>query len=331
MQGNINSDIGFKDYLVTWFEDIYSQRIENTTRMVGAYTLYNLLLPNMEKDIKLQYLNVEYLDALLAVASRASDSAGNKSREFLNLALKDAVTQGYIRNNPVLGTKTYRRKKPNVIILTKDKLKIMLAAASQGDWYLEILLALFCGLRKGEISGLKYSDFNIENSTVSVSRQITSNPIIPRGQSRIKEYQIVERAPKTENSYRILRVPEVILKELQNRRKRMEADKVKLGDGYLDKGYVSCQKNGLPHAVSSFNGALTKLCDRNALPHITVHGLRHMYATILIENGVPLIKISALLGHSSVNTTFEYYCDVMDEQGRIISFMNHTFIPERGA
>lgn len=78
------------------------------------------------------------------------------------------------------------------------------------------------------------------------------------------------------------------------------------------------------------NAALTKLCRRNSLPHITVHCLRHMYATILIEQGVPLVKISALLGHSSINTTFEYYCDVMDENERIISFMNTQFIPERG-
>ena len=52
-----------------------------------------------------------------------------------------------------------------------------------------------------------------------------------------------------------------------------------------------------------------------------------MYATILIEMGVPLIKISALLGHGSVHTTFEYYCDVMDENENILAFMNQAFVP----
>lgn len=96
-----------------------------------------------------------------------------------------------------------------------------------------------------------------------------------------------------------------------------------------DNGYVSCQPDGKPRALSSFNQALTKMCERNGLPAITVHGLRHMFATILIERGVPLVKISGLLGHSSIHTTYEYYCDVMDEKDKIIAFMNDTFVPER--
>jgi site-specific recombinase XerD len=52
-----------------------------------------------------------------------------------------------------------------------------------------------------------------------------------------------------------------------------------------------------------------------------------MFATILIERGVPLYKISGLLGHESIHTTFELYCDIMDEREKIIAFMNNTFVP----
>ena len=115
------------------------------------------------------------------------------------------------------------------------------------------------------------------------------------------------------------------MQEVKKRQRLVESNKEKLQEQYADKDYVSCQENGTLHSMTSINNALTKLCDRNGLPHITVHGLRHMYATILIERQVPLIKISALLGHSSVHTTFEYYCDVMDENEKIIAFMNNTF------
>lgn len=326
----VNSDIGFKDYLLYWFEDVYSLRIQNTTRMVGAYTLYDLILPQIEKDIKLKYLNVEYVDALLEAVSRICESAGNKSREFLNIAVKDAVSQGYIKTNPIAESKPYPRKKPKIIILGKEKIKLLLKAAEDNPWYLEILLALFCGLRKGEIQGLKFSDIDAERRIVSINRQITSNPIVLKGQSKIAAYEVEERDPKTENSFRMLKIPEAIMPEIEKRRELVAVNKAKYGDDYIDGDYISCQENGMPHAVSSFNNALTKLCKKNGLPHITVHGLRHMYATILLEQGVELIKISALLGHASVSTTFEFYCDQMDENEQIMSFMNNSFIPEGG-
>ena len=321
-----NADMGLRDYLLYWFEDVFSQRVENTTRMVGAYVLYDLIIPNLQKDIKLRFANVEYFDSLLAMVSKSCESAGSKSREFLYLAIKEAVAEGYITTNPIQSTKTYPRKKPTIVILNKANVRKLLNAAFKSGWYLEILLGLFCGLRKGEIAGLKFSDFDANSRTIYIQRQITANPIVSKGGSKIEEYSVIEKKPKTDNSYRVLKVPDVIAEEIEKRRSLVEINKMKYGEQYFDRGYISCQENGVPHATSALNGALTKLCTRNGLPHVTVHGLRHMYATILIEQGVPLVKISALLGHASVTTTFEYYCDVMDENDQIIDFMNNTFI-----
>ena len=60
----------FGEYLQYWFEHIYSLRIETTTRMLGSYTLYELILPSMETDIKLKFVTVEYLDQLLEQVSK---------------------------------------------------------------------------------------------------------------------------------------------------------------------------------------------------------------------------------------------------------------------
>lgn len=322
-----NREVLFKDYLIYWFEEVFSKRVENTTRMVGAYTLYDLIIPNIDYDIKMRFVSVEYLDELLERTSKACASAGNKGREILNLAMKEAVVEGYINVNPVPETKPYKRKKPNIVILSREKIKILLRAASKDNWYLEILLGLFCGLRKGEIYGLKFLDFDVEHRTVTISRQIVANPIIKEG-SKIEENTLIERDPKTPNSFRVLRVPEVVITELEKRRYLVSIYKEKMQDDFIDNDYISCQSNGRVHSLSAMNNALRRLCAKNGLPVISVHGLRHMFATILIEQSVPLAKISGLLGHSSVNTTFEYYCDVMDEKEKIIAFMNDTFVPE---
>lgn len=330
MSRKVDVDIGLGDYLKYWMEDVYTPRVQNTTRMIAAYVLYNLILPALEQDIKLKYVNAEFLGALLERVAVATESAGNKCGEFLNLAFKEAVLEGYIKSNPLSTVRNYPRRKPSVTVLSKNQIREFLSVAIDSKWYLEILLALFCGLRKGEILGLKYSDFDRETSSVRIQRQITSNPIVPRGQSTIESYQIEEKAPKTENSYRILRVPQAVMAEVEKRKADLDECKVRLGNSFIDNDYISCQENGLPHSITSFNTALTRLCEKNGFPHITVHGLRHMYATILLERGISLVKISALLGHSSVNTTFEYYCDQMDENQNIIGFMNNSFIPEEG-
>ena len=144
------TDVMLGDYLEYWFENIFSPRIETTTRMVGAYTLYNLILPSMEADIKLKYISVEYLDALLERVAKICPSAGNKGRERLSIAMKDAAGDKFISYNPMPETKPYSRAKPKVRVLGKEKLKVFLEAASKNPWYLEILLGLFCGLRKGD-------------------------------------------------------------------------------------------------------------------------------------------------------------------------------------
>lgn len=90
-----NPDVDLRDYLLYWFEDVFSQRIENTTRMVCAYVLYDLILPNIQQTIKLRYANEEYFDSLLTIVSKTCESAGNKSREFLNLARRGRNTRIY--------------------------------------------------------------------------------------------------------------------------------------------------------------------------------------------------------------------------------------------
>lgn len=112
----------------------------------------------------------------------------------------------------------------------------------------------------------------------------------------------VEKGPKTPNSFRTLRVPDIIWKELDKRKKLVEICKKPLKENYIDKDYISCQDNGLPHGGTLLNKYIENQCKKNSIP-----------------------KISDLLGHSSVHTTFDFYLDVISEREKITAFMNNTF------
>ena len=269
------------------------------------------------KEIKIDgnQINAEIDDTLLKTNETVlcSDSAGGWRSKIKTV-------------NPVESAKIYRRGKPNIKLLTKDEIKTFLSSTCNSDsWYLEILLALFCGLRKGEIRGLKFSDFNYEKKTVSISRQLANKYELSSNEFKIEKLTFIEKDPKTSNSFRTLRVPDIIWKELEKRKRLVELHKMTLKDDYIDNDYISCQDNGLPHGGTSLNKYIENQCKKNSIPKISVHGLRHLYATILIEQGVPIPKISALLGHSSVHTTFDFYLDVISEKERITAFMNNTF------
>ena len=319
----IDKNILLADYLNYWFNRVHVPTVDSATRMVEEITLNYYVLPQVD-DLPLRLCNTGYFDRLLKAASLHTKSAGNRCRELLNTAMRNAVQEGYLTDNPIEFTKHYPREKHNATILTKDEIRRLLFEMRSTNWFLETLLALFCGLRRGEILGLKFSDFDTENGTVTISRQISEEYIFDDNGLRIG-HRAAEKPPKTENSYRTMRIPKVIFEELEIRRKKIIKDQENRRSVYHDHGYISCKANGEPHTLPSFYGALKRACNRAGVPQVSVHDLRHMYATILLEQGVSLVKISGLLGHASIHTTFEHYCHVMEDDRRITGYLNKTF------
>lgn len=325
---SVSKDIMFKDYLMHWFENVYSERIENTTKLVGSYIVYNLIVPCIEYDLKMDLVTTDYLDEIVSNASKKTDSAGYSTRMIIIMAMKDAVIGGYISYNPALKIKKYRRPKTKIKVLSEEQMKKFLIFAKETNWYLEILLGIFCGLRKGEILGLKFNDIDFNERTITIERQLVPNPELQEKSFTILTNKLIERNPKTKNSIRRIKAPQIVMDEIIKRKKEIEINKDTYKDNYNDYDYISCQNDGNPHCLTALNECIKKICYKLGYPHITVHGLRHMCATILLEQGATLAKIAAYLGHTSIHTTFEYYCEVMDEKEKILAFMNNIFTVE---
>jgi len=323
----LNSDMLLREYLIYWFEEIYRNKVETSTQTLGLYVLYKLILPSITEERKLKMITTEYINYLLEKISKISYIGANKSREILNQALQ-VIVGICINENPVTKEKKYPRKRKQTHILNKEQIKTLLQAASNDGWYLEILLGLFCGLTKGEILGLKFGDFDLEKGTINIERKIVMDSTIEKDKDenklKVVKYNEIEKSLDNINAYRKFKVPNIIITELIKRKNLVECWK-SVNKNYIDNDYVSCRTNGLQHSLTSLNAYLKKLCIKNSLPIITVNGLRHMFAVILLEHKISLVKISALLGHSSVNTTFEYLYDAMGKNKEIMSFMNEKF------
>lgn len=327
-----NMSYTFLEYLDYWYQELYLPNAISSVKAGYCWTIYSIILPSAKKDILLGMVSPEYINELLSSCSGYCNSAGAMAKKVITVAVKDAMDEGYIRNNPLNNIDKYYWNPPKLVIYSKEQIKILLQAAYEYHTiYLEVLLALFAGLRKGEIMGLAFTDFNEENMTVKIERQITRNyEVIVKDNAsyKILTSEQSTKPPKSFNSYRTLRIHKCIFQELKIRKMENEQLFAKLPeDKQAWNGYVCVGPKGNIKSDGTCNGALERICARNNLPRITMHDLRHMFATIMIEQNTSLERISKLMGHKSTATTFEIYCGIIEAKEKISKVINTSFDP----
>lgn len=166
-------------------------------------------------------------------------------------------------------------------------------------------LALFCGMRRGELIALEWSDFDFNKNTVSITKST----------SQING-KVVTKPPKTESSNRIISVPASIMALVRDYRKEQVEYRLTLGDAWEGGNYVFIQWNGrqmypsTPYSMFKkiirwYNATITDESDM--LPDIPLHGLRHTSATLLISQNVDIRTVSGRLGHAQTSTTTDIY------------------------
>lgn len=327
-----NMKYTFLEYLDIWYQKIYLPNAKSSVAIGYGWTIYHIIIPNATKDVLIGMVSSVYLNDLLSNCVGYCNSAGAMAYKVLNVALKDALDDGYIKTNPLTDMTKYYWNPPKLVIYSKEQIKTLLQAAyDYHSIYLEVLLAIFAGLRKGEIMGLTYDDFNEEEHTVRVQRQVTRDyeVVVKKDLSyKVLSSEQSVKPPKSFNSYRTLRIHDCIFEQLKIRKHENEELLKKLpADAQKWKNYVCIGPKGKIKSDGTCNSALERICARCSIPRITMHDLRHMFATILIEQKMPLENISKLMGHKSITTTFEIYCGIIEAKDCISKLIDTSFDP----
>ncbi len=153
------------------------------------------------------------------------------------------------------------------------------------------------GLRRGEIGGLRWTNIDFKAKTLTI------------GPTRISvDGKAVEQDDaKSEDSHRVLPIPDPLLVELKGAKKRQASEKLTLGTAYADLGYVVCNEAGQPYHPDTLSKMWANAVAAAGVPRIRLHDARHTCGTTMHLQGVPAAVIAAWLGHADVAFTMRTY------------------------
>jgi integrase len=197
-----------------------------------------------------------------------------------------------------------RAEKPHITPLTPEQARALLAAV-QGD-PLEALyrVALSLGLRRGEVLALRWEDIDFKRKELHVTGSVRRTGGVLR-----------RRATKTESSRRALPVPTLLLEILQ--RHRQQQDQARAHPDWREHDLVFPSSVGTFMEPGNLNRRFKAVLKRAGLPTtMRFHDLRHSCATLLLAQGVPLVVVRDMLGHSQISTTADIYGHVLPETHR---------------
>lgn len=226
-------------------------------------------------------------------------------RGVLSSAYEYAVENNYVKENPVTRSRmpsfphSIKKDVPEYNAQQVRKL-LLYAKEHESHIYIFLLLALYTGLRKGELLALTWEDIDYDKKLLNVNKSRT-------GSRKNVTMQIT--TPKTKSSNRKIPINDFVIGELKAEKQRQEEYSKLLGNGY-DKSHSFIVRTvlGKPYVnLSAINRVVNRLTENAGLTHCTIHGFRHSVASILDDNGVPIQDISVLLGHESVQTTERIY------------------------
>ncbi len=194
------------------------------------------------------------------------------------------------------------RANPKEIVPIDEVRAAWLIEMSQGTRvYLAIVLAIFTGMRRGEILALQWGDVDLEMGYLLVRRALEFT----------KANGCVFKEPKSRRGRRKISLPAFVVAALKEHAMKQADYKRSLGPAYQQHDLVVCREDGAIWSPPAFDSSYRQLLKRRKLDGPTFHGLRHSHASHLLRSGVSPKVISERLGHSKVSFTMDQYVHLL--------------------
>ena len=172
------------------------------------------------------------------------------------------------------------------------------------------MLAIYTGARRGEVLGLNWNNVDLEKGTIKIIDNLCTT-----------QNGLIIKQPKTNSGIRTIAISQSLIKILKKHKIDQMKNKIRLGTSYCDNNMVCCYEDGHLFNPKRFSAKFNEFLEKNDLPIVRFHDLRHSHASLLVKIGVQPKEISARLGHSNIGITMDLYSHIYDETDREVANM----------
>ena len=298
------SEYTFAQWLDYWYKDIILPQIEETTAYGYRGMIENYLKPQLG-EIRLQKLtarDIQQYYTWLMGEKKLSPNTVIKHHNLLTNTLNAAERQEYITKNPMRAVSPPKKRQREAKFYTPEQLGTLLDKAVGTRLELPVYICAYLGLRRGELCGLRWSDIDLEHQTITIENT--------RTQAGKKE---IEKGTKTASSTRTLYLPDTLCDMLKAAKENQQACRATYKNAYDDNDYVIVMEDGKPFRPNYLSELFGKFLADNDLPKIVLHELRHTFASLSNQAGIPAYNIGKALGHSTPATTQKIYTHLLDQ------------------
>ncbi len=299
----LDENMRFKELVEIFLREYAQNELKPVTRYNYKRDLEIHMLPVFGNK-KIKDITTPALTGFFTGLDKSSETT-RKLKTVMSSVFAYGVNQGYIKTNPCIGAlyKKDTSKAKKIKYLDKEQCRKLMSVTTEYSTFNTIIqFLLFTGLRIGECLALRWSDVDFENDTISINHTLS-----------FADDKWFLSVPKTQTSFRTIKLSNYA-KELLLRHKR-EQDKLKevVGKAWVHPDIVFTSAIGNYYCRSFTNKQLKKILVDNDLPELSVHGLRHSNASLMINNGIDVKAISEHLGHCNTAITSDIYTHIFKE------------------
>lgn len=328
MDAGMNMDknkITLAAWLVEWLE-VYSKPTVRPNTYSNNYCVVHrhiipafprVLLKDLRADMLQKFFNEKTVGGRLDSKPGAlSVGTLKRLRGLLITALDTAVNIDIISRNPARKIKLPNLTKTQVEVLTLEEQEKLESAALQHDNPLAfcVVLALYTGLRIGELLALKLADIDLQGKEIHVNRTIY-RAVIPN-----EATQIIIGEPKTEAGKRTIPLPDFMIDLLsafiEKRNYIISIMKDYWGESWEDNGFLFVSMLGTTPDKRSIWSLYQRILRDAGIKKVKFHALRHTFATRCVEAGFDIRTLADVLGHADVKMTLNTYTHVLPDHKR---------------